>query len=450
MKLVALNGLLGYGYSQTSLVNAFMDPPDFVGVDGGSSDPGPYYLGSGESFTNRSAVKRDLALVLPLALEAGAPLIVGTAGGSGSRVHLHWLRDIVYEIARESGLSFKMALIYTDVDNEYVLNKLDAGRILPLGPLELTREKAAQANRIVSQIGAEPFMEALKAGAQVVLAGRACDTAIYAAPCLLHGYDPGLAFHMAKIMECGAMCATPVAAADVMQAEIQQDCFRLTPANPNRRCLVAGVAAHSMYEQADPRYLVEPDGTVDLTGCRFTQVDERTVQVQGSKWIPAQTPTLKLEGTQLSGYRTISIAGIQDPKTIEKVDWIFEGVQKFVAENTAGRYTCDDYTLTLRKYGTPIPGAPVLPEPNCSLGIVLDAVGKTQAIADEIMALARARMLHFDYPGRKSTAGNLAFPYSPSDIHLGPVYTFCIYHIAQVDSLTETAKIVTEQVGGAQ
>ena len=56
MKLVALNGLLGYGYSELSLRNAFVEPPDFVGVDGGSSDPGPYYLGSGQSFTNRSAV----------------------------------------------------------------------------------------------------------------------------------------------------------------------------------------------------------------------------------------------------------------------------------------------------------------------------------------------------------------------------------------------------------
>ena len=79
---------------------------------------------------------------------------------------------------------------------------------------------------------------------------------------------------------------------------------------------------------------------------------------------------------------------------------------------------------------------------------LLDAVGKTQAIADEIMALARARMLHFDYPGRKSTAGNLAFPYSPSDIHMGPVYTFCIYHIAQVNSLTETSQTVKEWIGG--
>lgn len=450
MKLIALNGLLGYGYSQASLYNAFMDPPDFVGVDGGSSDPGPYYLGSGQSFTNRSAVKRDLQLVLPLALKAGAPLVVGTSGGSGSARHLHWLRDILLEIAREEALSFKLALIYTDVDTQTVLEKFDAGKIHPMGPLTLTREAIADSNCIVSQIGAEPFMDALRTGAQVVLAGRACDTAIYASPCLLRGYDPGLSFHMAKIMECGAMCATPVAAADVMQAWMEKDHFLLTPANPDRKCLVPGVAAHSMYEQADPRYLVEPDGTVDLTGCQFTQVSDRTVKVTGSRWIPAKQPTLKLEGTRLAGYRTISIAGIQDPYTIARIDQLFAGVQKFVAENTAGRYTADDYTLTLRKYGTPIPGTtpPALPE--CTLGIVLDAVARTQEIADEIMALARARMLHFDYPGRKSTAGNLAFPYSPSDIHLGAVYTFSIYHLMEVEDLRETARLVTETVEVAQ
>ena len=447
MKLVALNGLLGYGYSALSLQNAFIDPPDFVGVDGGSSDPGPYYLGSGQSFTNRSAVKRDLQLVLPLALKAGAPLVVGTSGGSGSEKHLHWLRDIVLEIAKEEKLQFSMALIYTDVAKEAVLEKFDAGKIKELGPLPLTRQDIHYSNCIVSQIGAEPFMEALAAGAQVVLAGRACDTAIYAAPCLMKGYDPGLAFHMAKIMECGAMCATPVAAADVMQAWMEPDHFRLTPANPERKCLVAGVAAHSMYEQGDPRYLIEPDGTVDLTVCQFTQLDARTVKVSGSRWIPATQPTLKLEGTKLAGYRTISIAGIQDPQTIARIDWIFEGVQKFVADNTAGRYTPDDYTLSLRKYGTPIPGTEAPPIPNCTLGVVLDAVAKTQDIADEIMALARARMLHYDYPGRKSTAGNLAFPYSPSDIHLGAVYTFSIYHLMEVDSLTETSEIVFEEVG---
>ena len=56
------------------------------------------------SFTNRSAVKRDVELVLPWALEKKIPFIVGTAGGAGSDVHLQWMREIVEEIAAEKGL----------------------------------------------------------------------------------------------------------------------------------------------------------------------------------------------------------------------------------------------------------------------------------------------------------------------------------------------------------
>ena len=61
MKIVALCGLLGYGYDKQSLLNAFEEKVDYLGVDAGSTDPGPYYLGSGKSFTDRTAVKRDLA-----------------------------------------------------------------------------------------------------------------------------------------------------------------------------------------------------------------------------------------------------------------------------------------------------------------------------------------------------------------------------------------------------
>ena len=49
------------------------------------------------------------------------------------------LRDIILEIVKEENLSFKMALIYTDVDKKYVTKKLSEGRIYPLGPqLKLT------------------------------------------------------------------------------------------------------------------------------------------------------------------------------------------------------------------------------------------------------------------------------------------------------------------------
>ena len=42
-------------------------------------------------------------------------------------------------------------------------------------------------------------------------------------------------------------------------------------------------------------------------------------------------------------------------------------------------------------------------------------------------------MLHHGYPGRISTTGNLAFPYSPSDFNAGEVYRFSLYHLLRVD-----------------
>ena len=80
------------------------------------------------------------------------------------------------------------------------------------------------------------------------------------------------------------------------------------------------------------------------------------------------------------------------------------------------------------------------------MGIILDVVGKTQEIADTVCALARSRMLHCDYEGRKSSAGNLAFPFSPSDIHVGAVYEFSVFHLAETDSLLETSKLCIEEV----
>ena len=432
MKIVALNGLLGYGYDEGALRRAFAEKVDFLGVDAGSTDPGPYYLGSGRSFTDRNAVKRDLSIALPLALENKTPFIIGSAGGAGSEEHVKWLKEIVGEIAAEKGLSFKMAVIYSDVSQEYVLEKLRNGKALPMSkrfPLAETTVK--ECNRIVSQVGVSPIISALNEGVDVVLCGRCCDTAIYAAPCIMRGYDEGLAFHMAKIMECGAMCSEPTAAADVMQGYMHEEYFELEPANPIRKCTVERVAAHTMYEQANPYLIFEPDGKVDLQACAYEQVTDRRVRVSGSRFTPAAQKTLKLEGTKPVGYRTVCIAGIKDKNTIKRIGDIFGKVKAFLKEQIAS----SDYTIDLRRYG----GEP-------DLGIVLDVVAKTQELADSVCALARARTLHCDYEAneitskRKSTAGNLAFPFSPSDLHLGAVYEFGIFHLVQADDLSETVR----------
>ena len=437
MKIVALNGLLGYGYSEEALDQAFSEKVDYLGVDAGSTDPGPYYLGSGRSFTDRNAVKRDLSLALPKALMHHAPFIIGTAGGAGSAAHVQWLREILLEIAAEQQMHFKLGTVFCDVSKEYVLEKLESGKLVNMSDtFPISRETVLESTRIVSQIGIAPVLALLEQKADVILCGRACDTAIYAAPCIYEGYDPGLAFHMAKIMECGAMCSEPVAAADVMQAYIYKEYFELRPANPQRRCTVDRVAAHTLYEQVNPYLIYEPDGVCDLSGSVFDQVDERTVRVRNSVFHEAEQKTLKLEGVRLAGYRTICPATVYDRDTIKNIDGIIQTVTAFVRENTRGRLEDNSYRVTFRKSG----GA------ESSLGIIIDVVGKTQAIADEICALVRSRMLHCDYPGRKSTAGNLAFPFSPSDIHAGEVYTFSVFHLAQVDSLMETAKLQLEEI----
>jgi hypothetical protein len=52
-------------------------------------------------------------------------------------------------------------------------------------------------------------------------------------------------------------------------------------------------------------------------------------------------------------------------------------------------------------------------------------------------------MLHYGYPGRIATAGNLAFPFSPSDFHAGPVYEFSVYHLLECDDPVKPFRIET-------
>lgn len=57
---------------------------------------------------------------------------------------------------------------------------------------------------------------------------------------------------------------------------------------------------------------------------------------------------------------------------------------------------------------------------------------QSQEVANTICSFARSTMLHYGYEGRIATAGNLAFPYSPSDFKVGAVYNFSLYHLIEV------------------
>ncbi|MCK8815832.1 DUF1446 domain-containing protein [Natroniella sulfidigena] len=450
IRVLSPTAILGYGFPVESFERGLDKEPDLIAVDAGSSDPGPYYLGAGVSFTDKTAVKRDLKLMIKAGQEKDIPVIVGTAGGAGAASHLEWCTEIVEEIAQEEDLSFKLATIQAEQEQEFILEKFQAGQISPLYPApELTEKELKSSTRIVGQMGVEPFIEALDQEAEVIIAGRAYDPTVFASFCIREGLPAGLALHMGKIMECASIAANPGSGSDAMFGILRDDHFLLEPLNPKRRCTTTSVAAHTLYEKTNPTKLPGPGGVIDLSETEFEQYDERTVKVSGSKFVAADEYTIKLEGAKQVGYRTVSIAGTRDPIMIEQLDHIIEVVKETVEDNFVD-LAADDYHLLFRIYGRDGVMGNLEPEQEVSgheVGIIIEVVAKSQELANTICSFARSTMLHYGYPGRVATAGNLAFPYSPSDLKAGEVYEFNVHHLIKVDDPTELFPVQIEEVG---
>ncbi len=102
------------------------------------------------------------------------------------------------------------------------------------------------------------------------------------------------------------------------------------------------------------------------------------------------------------------------------------------------------------KDGVMGPTEPVRQTRSHELGIVIEAVAPTQEEADTLISVTRSTLLHYGYPGRISTAGNLAFPFSPSDIRAGEVYEFSVYHLMEMDDPADFPLEVVEVKGGAR
>ena len=66
--------------------------------------------------------------------------------------------EIVEEVAREEELQFKLAVIRSEQDREYLKSKLRAGKITPLNPApHLDEAVIDQSLHIVGMMGAEPI-----------------------------------------------------------------------------------------------------------------------------------------------------------------------------------------------------------------------------------------------------------------------------------------------------
>jgi hypothetical protein len=220
-----------------------------------------------------------------------------------------------------------------------------------------------------------------------------------------------------------------------MLVTLRHESFTVRPIGPGLRCTPQSVAAHSLYETADPFLFVEPSGTFDIRASRYEAEDDVAVRVTGSAFMPADVHSVKLEGAELAGYSTMIMGGVRDPLIVGQLDSWLGNITAYIhasVNNVMGFEIDDDkYRLAFQVYGRDAVMGALEPRPTATheVGIVCSTLAPTQAEATEMARLCRQPLLHAPIPDWKGSITGFACLHNPAWVELGPVYRFSLNHV---------------------
>ena len=215
--------------------------------------------------------------------------------------------------------------------------------------------------------------------------------------------------------------------------------------NPDQRCTVASVAGHAMYERADPYWERFVGGAIDMGGCRYEQVDDKTTRITGPCFVPAQEIRVKLEGAGKEGERFIGIAGIRDPYTIANIDAVIAWAREQVHE----RFGDQGYALHYHVFGrNGVMGdmEPLKDRPGHELCVVVQGVAPSAEMAEEVCMTGTRQMFYARLPEVKGTAGGVAFLVDEV-LPASPAYRWTVNHTVRVDDPMELFPTFTTEAG---
>ncbi|WP_353150399.1 acyclic terpene utilization AtuA family protein [Pollutimonas bauzanensis] len=217
----------------------------------------------------------------------------------------------VVALLRELGISgIKVAAVTGSLITESVLDLTD--HILENG--EPTSTLAPALISAEAYLGAEPIVEALRAGAQIVITGRVADPSIFMAPMMYEfDWDPldhdrlGAGNGIGHLLECGAQVTggyfSDPGFKDVPEpwnfgfpiAEVQSDGSAILTKvkGTGGAVTLQTVKEQILYEVHDPANYLTPDVVVDFTTVNLEQAGPDRVRVTNISGKP-RTPTLKV------------------------------------------------------------------------------------------------------------------------------------------------------------
>ena len=443
IKVLVPSGVLGLGFDLEALNNGVKNNPDIISIDGGSTDSGPYSLGSGTSKYSRAAIKAEWKSLMIAREKANVPLVIGSCGTCGTNGMVDWMENITIELAEELNQNLKIAKLYCQQEKNFIKKKFQLSKIFPLNPAPMLNDHLIEEmTNIVALAGAEQIQECINTGAEIILAGRTTDTAIISALPLMKGANPGSSWHGAKVAECGALCTTNPTSGVVM-VEFDKTGFTVEPMSKNASCTSETVAAHMLYENADPYILQEPGGYMDVTYSKYYNIDEKRVRVEGAKWYSSKQYSVKLEGARIAGYQASLLVLLRDKNYVENVKKWTDKLSKFLKNEINERMAIDtsEYSLEFRHIGLNSTLGEL--EKNIrspvEVGVLCLITSKNQ-ISTEIAKLINPFLLHFPLSSNEELP-TFAFPFSPVHSDRGCVYEFALNHILELDNPMDAFQI---------
>lgn len=244
--------------------------------------------------------------------------VITNAGGLNPR----GLADLcMREIARE-GLGLKIAIIEGDDVLMQVLKAHDRPQFANLEtkePLTSILPRLVTAN---AYLGAKPIAQALKLGADIVIAGRIADPSLTVGPCLYHynwkltDYDQIAGATIAgHLIECSTQVTGGIATDWLSLPQVDNIGFPIAEISSDGTTVITkpqrtggavterNVKEQLLYEIGDPSRYLSPDATVSFLELKVTQEGPDRVRVTGAKG-SAPPETLKVSATYRAGYKT--------------------------------------------------------------------------------------------------------------------------------------------------
>lgn len=244
--------------------------------------------------------------MLPIARESGTRLI-SNGGGVNPRAAAERIADG----ARKAGLQgTRIAL----VEGDDLLQKLDLllAEGVPLENMDTgDTEFGAIRDRIVSAnvyTDSSGIVEGLDGGANIVIAGRVSDNAVYVGP-LAHEFGWtrdaahvdrfAAAVTLGHIVECASACTGGMSSRFAEMLDMGRVGFPIIEFAADGSAEVTKlegtggrvdpftIKEHLVYEIADPSSYLMPDAVADFTSLRLVETGENRVRIEGVKGRPA-------------------------------------------------------------------------------------------------------------------------------------------------------------------